>query len=594
MDPDVAALLLSIFQGRKGYIAYQPPSGTFRPLKVTGGEIPLDKFCERHSEKSSCGFYLLTGGSHVNLACCDFDDHQGVNPEALTDAQEFAKFLNKQGFPAYLERSWSGTGAHVWVFFETAIPAGLARMFCVGALNDLELSGTETYPRQALLTPAKPLGNLIRYPLAGKSVFLDIETLQPIEDVKTYLTSVVRIPPKQIEDKHWWNTADIKQQVASADYDVEGLPERVRLLMESAEGDLLAKRWLGDVTGMSGDRTNSGLCLAMATEMVRHYIPTPEIEAAIHFWCVLNAYTKGLRDQWTKNTVKAAYSNLMGRKVEDLSYGVDKVGAILHSTIEKIVSGVDTDLITTGMRNVDASLGGGLGLGEFIIVAGRPSQGKSTTGWHMLDSAAKQGHAGGFVSLEMTELDIMSRHISRLSPIPKDKWADAEVAKTLHRLVDEDLKAKAPIYFTRGGNQSLPVVIECIKDYAQRGAKLIVVDYVQIISERGSDYERVTKCSRELAKLCRELNIALVVMAQLGRPDSRNRNLVMPRLSDLKNTGQLEQDADVVLAVVWPHQEFPEQYTADQFNVCVLKNRNRGIKRQVVPVRFDPERQLLT
>ena len=593
MTPEVATLLLQTFKGREEYLAYQPANSNPSPKKLNG-PIPVDKFIERHTNGSSCGVYFLRPDNKVWMTCADFDDHTGNNPDCIPEAQSFAQFLIKQGFPALLERSQSGTGAHVWVFFAEPIPANIARIFMIGAMNDAEtFQGNESFPKQSVLTTERPLGNYVRYPLSGKSAFLDVETLLELDPTEA-LTSVVRIPPKQIEDKHWWNTADIKQQVSSADYDVEGLPERVRLLMESAEGDLLAKRWMGDVTGMSGDRTNSGLCLAMATEMVRHYIPTPEIEAAIHFWCVLNAYTKGLRDQWTKNTVKAAYSNLMGRKVEDLSYGVDKVGAILHSTIEKIVSGVDTDLITTGMRNVDASLGGGLGLGEFIIVAGRPSQGKSTTGWHMLDSAAKQGIAGGFVSLEMTELDIMSRHISRLSPIPKDKWADAEVAKTLHRLVDEDLKAKAPIYFTRGGNQSLPVVIECIKDYAQRGAKLIVVDYVQIISERGSDYERVTKCSRELAKLCRELNIALVVMAQLGRPDSRNRNLVMPRLSDLKNTGQLEQDADVVLAVVWPHQEFPEQYTADQFNVCVLKNRNRGIKRQVVPVRFDPERQMLT
>ena len=67
----------------------------------------------------------------------------------------------------------------------------------------------------------------------------------------------------------------------------------------------------------------------------------------------------------------------------------------------------------------------------------------------------------------------------------------------------------------------------------------------------------------------------------------------MPRMSDLKNTGQLEQDADIVMAVVWPHQEFPEDYASELFNVCVLKNRNRGIKKQNVPVRFDKERQLL-
>jgi hypothetical protein len=593
MTPDVAEKLLTVFRGREEFIAYQPPAGSFKPLKVSGDSIPIAKFCERHTESSSCGFYLLTAASTVHVACCDFDDHSGSNPDAIPEAQMFAKFLITQGFPVYLEQSWSGTGAHVWVFFSSPIKASEARMFMVGALNDCELEGIETYPRQSVLTTEKPLGNLIRYPLAGKSCFLDVETLEPVTDVVGFLRDVQKVTPEQVTSKCWWNTVEVQDRLESSEYEVNGLPSRVLSLMESPEGDLLSKRWLGDVTAMAGDRTNSGLCLSMASEMVRHHIPTPEIEAALRYWCVLNAYGKGLRAKWIESTVRAAYSNVTGYTAEDLSSGSDRIGVILHSTIENILAGSEASFIPTGMAAVDASLGGGLVLGEYIIVGGRPSQGKTATGLHILDAAAKAGYSGTLISLEMSQAEIMSRQLSRLSPVPKDKWRDPEVAKQLHELVDRDIKEKAPVFFTRGGDQSVKAVVKAIREYAERGSKVFVLDYVQILTGGGSDYERVSEASRQLAKLSKELHVAIIVMAQLKRPDDRVRTLQMPRMSDLKNTGQLEQDADIVMAVVWPHQEFPDSYPADQFNVVVLKNRNRGIKVQNVPVRFNKERQLL-
>ena len=590
LTEQVAQLLLDTFKGREDYIAVQPAGNSPSPKRLSG-PIPLDKFIEKHSDGSSCGVYFLRADSTVSMVCADFDNHSDNNPDAIPEAQSFAKFLRVQGFSCLLELSQSGTGAHVWLFFSEPIPAGEARMFLVGALNDCELR-TEAYPKQATLTPDRPLGNYVRYPLSGKSQFLDIDTLDPVDPIVA-LTSVKRLPVQQVRSKCWWNTLEVQDRVEASDYEVTGLPSRVLTLMESPEGDLLSKRWLGDVTAMSGDRSNSGLCLSMATEMVRHHIPTPEIEAALRFWCVQNAYQKGLRPKWIESTVKAAYCNISGYKVEDLSYGSDRIGVILHSTIENILSGSEAAFIPTGMAGVDESLGGGIVLGEYVIIGGRPSQGKTATGLHILDAAAKAGYSGTLISLEMSQAEIMSRQLCRLSPVPKSKWRDPEVARHLHELVDKDIESKAPVYFTRGGDQTINSVVKAVKDYAERGSKIFVLDYVQIINHNGSDYERVSEVSRRLAKLAKELHIAIIVMAQLKRPDDRVRHLQMPRMSDLKNTGQLEQDADIVMAVVWPHQEFPEDYASELFNVCVLKNRNRGIKKQNVPVRFDKERQLL-
>lgn len=592
LTPEVAELLLSTFVGRSNYIAVQPAGSNPAPKALTG-PVPIDKFIEKHTNGNSCGVYFLREDNTVTMVCADFDNHDGNNPEAITDAQGFSQFLLAQGFPCYLEQSQSGTGAHVWCFFTDPIPASEARMFLIGALQDCGHFRIESYPRQSKLSPEKPLGNYVRYPLSGKSCFLDSQTLDVLDPLTT-LQNIQRITPKQVAEKHWWNTAVVADKVESTEYEVTGLPSRVASLMETEKGELLLKRWMGDLAGMAGDRSNSGICLSLATEMVRNCIPTPEIEAALRYWCEMNAYDKGLRAGWIPATVRAAYSNLMEKKGQREVFTSERCGNLCHAAIEQIVSGEGLGLIPTGIPALDASLGGGFARGEYIIVAGRPSNGKSMTAWQFLDSAAKAGFPGAFVSLEMPEIEVMKRHLLRLTDIPKEEWSDPAVAAQLHELVDADLKDKASIFFTRGGAGTIGEVVQCITEYARKGAALVVVDYIGIIGGKGSDFERVSKNSVTLKKLAADLNIALVVCAQLGRQDKRIRTVVMPMLSDLRDSGQLEQDADVVLAVVWPHQISAEDYEPHIFNICHLKGRNRGIGQQKIALRFNKDRQTIS
>jgi len=591
LSNEVAGLLLSTFKGRHDFIAYQPVGQTFRPLRVSG-DIPVDRFIERHGVQGCCGFYLLNSENKVHCIAVDVDNHTDNRPEAIQEAQKFQEFLTDAGFPCYLEKSYSGVGAHVWVFFEEPIDGIEARVFASGAVNDFELEAIEIYPRQAKLTAEKPLGNLIRYPLAGKSVFLnpDLTEAEPI----AFMQGIQKVTKAQIEAKCWWNTAE--QSERSVDsvgaYETTGMPSRVLSLMDTAEGELLLKRWMGDVSGMAGQRTRSDICFALCTEMIRNYVPTPEVEAALRYWCAQNSYEKGLtRPQWIADTVRYAYSNLKPQGRSEIATS-DRLGVLLHSAIESVVSGEDT-LITTGLDSINDSLGGGISRSELIIVAGRPSQGKTMTAWHMLDCAAKQGVPGAFISLEMPENQIMARHLQRLTDIPKSEWKNPEVAKQLHEIADADIASKAPIYFSRGGKQTLADVVSEIRRYAERGAAVIAVDYIELILGKGSDFERVTEACKVLASLSKELNIALVVLAQLRRQPPQIRGVVLPQMSDLRTSGMIEQSADVILGCVWPHQVDAANYPPETYNIVVLKNRNRGIREQVVPVRFIPERQTL-
>jgi len=110
LTEQVAQLLLDTFKGREDYIAVQPAGNSPSPKRLSG-PIPLDKFIEKHSDGSSCGVYFLRADSTVSMVCADFDNHSDNNPDAIPEAQSFAKFLRVQGFSCLLELSRSGTGA---------------------------------------------------------------------------------------------------------------------------------------------------------------------------------------------------------------------------------------------------------------------------------------------------------------------------------------------------------------------------------------------------------------------------------------------------------------------------------------------------
>lgn len=592
LTEEVAKLLLTTFKGREEFIAVHM-AGSHPEPKQLNGSIPLDKFIERHTNGNSCGVYLLRGDSTVYCACADFDDHDGNNPDALSDAQTFARFLTRSGFPCLFERSQSGTGYHVWVLFSEPIPAGEARLFMVGALNDCELDRTEAFPKQSALTDSKPLGNYVRYPLSGKSCFLDIETLTEVDPV-TALTTAPVLAVEAVLAKHWWNTTEGNEPVERRHYDKAGMPSRVSALMDTPEGELLAKRWMGDTSGMAGKRSRSDICFAMATEMIRNYIPTPEIEAAVKQWSVVNQYEQGLKTDWVERTVAFAYTGLKPMGEKEAAYSSSRLGVLLHSAIEKYVSGGMPPRISTGISSVDASMGGGYCLSEYSILAGRPSQGKSALALHMLDAAAKQGYSGAFISLEMTEDQCMKRVLTRLTDIPEVEWSRPEVARQLHELSDADLASKSPIYYSFGSPKSYYEIETEIRDYHRRGCKVVVVDYMSLIElPDGVDmYKHVTQCTKQFANLPRELGIALHVLVQLKRPDARYRKLVLPQMSDLAESGQIERDADNILGVLWPWKEFPTDYEPNVYNVVNMKTKHRGIKEPVVVVNWNPERQM--
>ncbi len=217
-------------------------------------------------------------------------------------------------------------------------------------------------------------------------------------------------------------------------------------------------------------------------------------------------------------------------------------------------AGEELPIISTGLDELDQLIGG-LRPAELVVLAGATSSGKSALAQCIATAAAKAGKPAGIQSLEMLSTQLGQRAIAAESNVPVWRIRDGKIS-------DDDVARmqKAQIVW-----DSLPIMIddnpECtIAELAQRarswkrrfGLKLLIVDYIQLMEtlghNRGNRAEEIGAITRGLKRLAMELRISVVALSQLNRGvDSRDNH--RPQLSDLRESGSIEQDADVVLFV---------------------------------------------
>ena len=256
---------------------------------------------------------------------------------------------------------------------------------------------------------------------------------------------------------------------------------------------------------------------------------------------------------------------------------------------ENAISGGDA-LIDTGIPELDYAIGGGLAMGEMVIVAARPSHGKSCVALQMIHHATRNGLGAVVVSEEMSALALGKRTIQFASSVPTEHWktSSTDVLSDLNHHFEQ--RKEAVILESCGSAERVCAEVE--KIVGETGAKVVAVDYVQLLSAKGSSrYEQVTSASQQLRRLTNKLGIITIVLAQLNRCIEGRKSFV-PVMSDLKETGQLEQDADVILFGVWPHR-IDATKPAKEYQFYIGKNRNRAINRTGFNVMFEPSRQMM-
>ena len=235
--------------------------------------------------------------------------------------------------------------------------------------------------------------------------------------------------------------------------------------------------------------------------------------------------------------------------------------------------------VPTGFEQLDEMLHG-LHPGQMIVVAGRPGSGKSTLAMDFARSAAIRHHAPTVIfSLEMSKQDIMMRLFSaearvKLNDIRSGRMSDDDWRKIALRSSE---LAEAPLFIDDSPNLTMMEIRAKSRRLKQRhGLKLIVIDYMQLMTSGKrveSRQQEVSEFSRAMKLIAKELEVPVVALSQLNRgPEQRTDK--KPMLSDLRESGSIEQDADVVLLVHREDMYERESPRAGEADIMIAKHRN--------------------
>ncbi len=289
------------------------------------------------------------------------------------------------------------------------------------------------------------------------------------------------------------------------------------------------------------------------------------------------------------------------RKVFAISEAVSKSRAdfipivkAIDSVKERIVELRDHDStsgVSTGFQDLDKKTDG-FHPGELIIVAGRPSMGKTALALNIATTVALRGLPVGIFSLEMSEDELAKRLISAYGNIPHEVLKNGKLEdehwtnfwKATQDLRDTQLLIDPADSLSIGKIRSRARKLK--SRYGQLG--LIVVDYLQLVTVDGSGRENrateVAEISRGLKGLARELNVPVVALSQLSRKVEDRRDSKKPLMSDLRESGAIEQDADVILFL---HREYIYNKEADEKEALLIIGKQRSGPVGEIPMIFD-------
>jgi replicative DNA helicase len=272
--------------------------------------------------------------------------------------------------------------------------------------------------------------------------------------------------------------------------------------------------------------------------------------------------------------------------------GFQYIGDVAHRRLEQIEQMAGRpEMITgvpTGFTDFDR-MTSGLQRQELVVIAARPSMGKTALALNMAQYAAKNANVVGIFSLEMSAEQLVSRllcsearvdaHRLRTGYLNREEWA--RLADALRRLCE------TKVYIDDSAAVSvMEMRAKCRRLKAEHGLDLLIIDYLQLMAGRGrieSRQQEVSQISRDLKGLAKELDVPVVALSQLSRaPEQRSEH--KPQLSDLRESGAIEQDSDLVCFIYREEVYNPTDENQGTAELIIGKQRNGPTG--VVPLAF--------
>lgn len=250
-----------------------------------------------------------------------------------------------------------------------------------------------------------------------------------------------------------------------------------------------------------------------------------------------------------------------------------------HSSITGLATGFDDlDYMTNGFQK-----------GNLIILAARPSMGKTAFALNLATNIASANSTVAFFSLEMPNIDLMRRVISTRSKVNASKIAKAKLDKKDEMMIIKATNSLSQLEFYMDDTSGITVsqiFSKCLKLKNEKALDAVFIDYLQLIksSSRSSGDNRqveVSQISRDLKQLARELDVPVIALSQLSR-SVESRTDKRPMLSDLRESGSIEQDADLVMFLyrdAYYHRDessgaIDDINEPEETNLIIAKHRN--------------------
>ena len=319
----------------------------------------------------------------------------------------------------------------------------------------------------------------------------------------------------------------------------------------------------------------------------------------------VESYVKIIKDKSDRRNLIRAGRELISKSYEEgevesiVSTVEDKIYKVINSkesediidmgqSVEKVLTRIENNYCnggkilgnTTGFKEIDNTISG-LQKGDFIIVAARPSMGKTAFALNIGQHASK-GASVGIFSLEMTTEQLMERLISSRSLVEFGKIKTGKLDEAEFRKITDaaNVLAKRKIFIDDKSTNLSDIKAKCRNLKIKEGLDVVIIDYLQLIEisdKTNSREQEIAKISRELKKLAKKLEITIVALSQLSRaPEQRTDH--KPILSDLRESGSIEQDADVIFMLYRDEYYNKESEEKNIAELIINKNRNGETK----------------
>jgi replicative DNA helicase len=344
----------------------------------------------------------------------------------------------------------------------------------------------------------------------------------------------------------------------------------------------------GELSKLGGRAMLAELAVVVASASnIRHYSEivreTAQLRAMIRYGSDLQE--RAYRRESINVVLDEAERRLCEIATARDSHGPHTLAEVVSKTMEVVDQAFkhqDTAIgIPTGFAVLDQILGGGLQPSDLDIIGARPGMGKTSLALGIARHAAERGFRVGVISLEMSDIqlglrlcgmeasiDLQALRMGRLTPTEWTRLAAAsEHLESLPLWIDDSSSFTVEQVIARARHEK-----------TRHGLDLLVVDYLQLLQMPDAETRQqgVAEASRRLKLLAKELGLSILALSQLSR-DPQKRTDNRPVLSDLRDSGAIEQDADVVIFLYREAVNNPETEDKDEAEVLIRKHRNGPI-----------------